>query len=244
MSEPEKPTIASVEADMQELQRTAARQDGATIGDWISGRMKAAAERGLGPTNPERAVEVVQADEQLARQLIGLLVGTLAAQSPTNVKLIAPYLARHRTASEARVQEGEADALIDGLAERIESVVEFSGYGCWTTCTGCYESEDGHPNGDYPHSQVLNCTLGGGCSECGGIGAVWDNTDYEDVARSMLAEDAAALPATAPSEGMVERVARAIADPGKYLGFRSEEGMTRWQARAAIAAIVPEGGEG
>ncbi|MGU2419442.1 AAA family ATPase [Burkholderia cenocepacia] len=30
----------------------------------------------------------------------------------------------------------------------------------------------------YPYSAILKCDLGAGCSECGGIGAVWDNTDY------------------------------------------------------------------
>lgn len=52
------------------------------------------------------------------------------------------------------------------------------GDGLWMTCTGCHESEDGHDIGFYPHSDVFGCKLGGGCSECGGIGAVWDTTDY------------------------------------------------------------------
>jgi hypothetical protein len=84
------------------------------------------------------------------------------------------------------------DALIVGLKERIASVVEWQGYGCWRTCSGCYESEDGYPNGPYPHSDVLGCTLGGGCHECGGIGAVWDDIDYEAMAREMLAEEPSA----------------------------------------------------
>jgi len=87
------------------------------------------------------------------------------------------------------VAQGEADALIVGLRERIAGVVEFQGHGFWTTCSGCYESEDGYPNGYYPHSEVLGCTLGAGCSECGGIGAVWDDIDYDEMAREMLAED-------------------------------------------------------
>ena len=90
----------------------------------------------------------------------------------------------------------ETDALIIGLRERIEGVVEFQGHGFWTTCTGCYESEDGYPNGDYPRSEVLGCTLGGGCSECGGLGAVWDDIDYDEMAREMLAEDGALSPQT------------------------------------------------
>lgn len=53
------------------------------------------------------------------------------------------------------------------------------GDGVWMTCTGCHESEDGYDVGYYPHSKVFGCKLGGGCSECGGIGAIWDTTDYE-----------------------------------------------------------------
>ncbi|MEK6290817.1 MAG: hypothetical protein V4793_05400 [Paraburkholderia tropica] len=54
-------------------------------------------------------------------------------------------------------------------------------YGFWRSCSGCHDTEDGHDVGHYDHSAVMNCTLGAGCSECGGIGAVWDNTDYEDM---------------------------------------------------------------
>ncbi|CAD6536089.1 hypothetical protein LMG27952_03105 [Paraburkholderia hiiakae] len=57
-----------------------------------------------------------------------------------------------------------------------------NGDGFWRTCSGCHETEDGRDVGHYPFSNVLNCTLGGGCSECGGIGAIWDNTDYDDKA--------------------------------------------------------------
>jgi hypothetical protein len=60
-----------------------------------------------------------------------------------------------------------------GVAEVLES-----GDGFWRSCSGCHETEDGHDVGHYEYSTALNCTLGGGCSECGGIGAVWDNTDY------------------------------------------------------------------
>lgn len=61
--------------------------------------------------------------------------------------------------------------------------------GVWRTCSGCYESEDGHPVGTYRFSKMFGCTLGAGCSECGGIGAVWDTTDYGQMAESMLADE-------------------------------------------------------
>ena len=52
------------------------------------------------------------------------------------------------------------------------------GDGMWRSCSGCLELEDGQNVHGYPHSDVFGCELGGGCSECGGIGAVWDTTDY------------------------------------------------------------------
>ncbi|WP_176060303.1 hypothetical protein [Paraburkholderia sp. BCC1876] len=60
-----------------------------------------------------------------------------------------------------------------GVAEVINS-----GSGQWRTCAGCHESADGHPVGDYVYSERFQCDLGSGCGDCGGIGAVWDNTDY------------------------------------------------------------------
>ena len=52
--------------------------------------------------------------------------------------------------------------------------------GLWRPCTGCYESEDGHPVGNYPHSEIFGCELGSGCHECGGLGVVWN--DYSGMA--------------------------------------------------------------
>lgn len=37
---------------------------------------------------------------------------------------------------------------------------------------------EGVPLGEW--SNVFKCNLGGGCRECGGLGVVWDNTDYSD----------------------------------------------------------------
>lgn len=54
------------------------------------------------------------------------------------------------------------------------------GGGFWRSCSGCHELNEGHDTG--PYSAVLKCHLGGGCSECGGIGAIWDTTDYADIA--------------------------------------------------------------
>lgn len=74
-----------------------------------------------------------------------------------------------------------------------------SGSGEWRTCAGCHESEDGHPIGEYPYSETFGCDLGAGCHECGGLGAVWDNTDYaamgEPETGAPTLRDASASPA-------------------------------------------------
>ncbi|WP_395503062.1 hypothetical protein [Ectopseudomonas mendocina] len=75
-------------------------------------------------------------------------------------------------------------AELEGVAE-----VLAEGHGFWRSCTGCHETEDGHPVGSYAYSSVLQCSLGSGCSECGGLGATWDNTDYDEVVRLMLEDD-------------------------------------------------------
>ena len=89
-------------------------------------------------------------------------------------------------AVEAADGREKAAAIPDELAGVPEALKEGGGF--WCTCTGCYESEDGHPVGYYPHSKILGCALGGGCSECGGIGAVWDTTDYAAMADAGWAE--------------------------------------------------------
>jgi hypothetical protein len=62
------------------------------------------------------------------------------------------------------------------------------GDGFWQSCSGCYETEDGQNVHGYPHSKVFGCVLGSGCSECGGIGAVWDTTDYAKMGEELASE--------------------------------------------------------
>lgn len=57
------------------------------------------------------------------------------------------------------------------LAGVAEQLAEGSGW--WDACTGCHETEGGMPVGSYPYSEALRCSLGRGCTECGGIGAMW-----------------------------------------------------------------------
>lgn len=61
--------------------------------------------------------------------------------------------------------------------------------GSWQPCSGCYETEDGYDVGHYSMSKLFQCKVGGGCSECGGLGVVWDNTDWADFAEWDKAQD-------------------------------------------------------
>lgn len=88
--------------------------------------------------------------------------------SPASISIVSliDRLAAPAPASEAVALE------LRGVAETLEN-----GDGFWRPCSGCHELNEGYDTG--PYSEALKCHLGGGCSECGGIGAVWDATDYE-----------------------------------------------------------------
>ncbi|EFF76118.1 hypothetical protein [Achromobacter piechaudii] len=74
---------------------------------------------------------------------------------------------------------GEAQPVeLRGVAETIKD-----GDGFWRSCSGCHELNEGRDTG--PYSAVFKCHLGNGCSECGGIGAIWDSTDYQAMADAM-----------------------------------------------------------
>jgi len=45
----------------------------------------------------------------------------------------------------------------------------------YRSCTGCFESEDGHPVGNYPKHPKHRCYVGSGCRECQGRGFVRDH---------------------------------------------------------------------
>ncbi|SER58473.1 hypothetical protein [Rhizobium sp. NFR03] len=63
---------------------------------------------------------------------------------------------------------------LDGVSRALEN-----GDGVWRSCSGCHELDEGVATGSY--SDLMRCHLGIGCSECGGIGAIWDTTDYAEM---------------------------------------------------------------
>lgn len=83
--------------------------------------------------------------------------------------------------ADTNAEDGPAQAPaieLQGIAETLKE-----GGGFWRSCSGCHELNEGVPTG--PYSDTLKCHLGGGCGECGGIGAVWDTTDYQAMADAM-----------------------------------------------------------
>ncbi len=62
----------------------------------------------------------------------------------------------------------------------------------WRSCTGCHETNEGYETGHFPYSVMLGCYVGSGCSECGGIGAVWEYWTKSDL-DAMVQDEAAAV---------------------------------------------------
>ncbi|MGO3891611.1 MAG: hypothetical protein ACTJHW_11605 [Paenalcaligenes sp.] len=118
----------------------------------------------------------IQALENLSQTDLIKLIQTERQQHADDMDMLSKELASRAAPIELRV-------VTDILAE---------GGGSWVTCSGCHESNDGYPTG--PYSQVMKCNLGVGCHECGGIGAIWDTTDYDEMADAMFG----AIPETTP----------------------------------------------
>lgn len=116
---------------------------------------------------------------------------TLSRSCDINAFAWAASIEEAKSAAQAHFE-----AAIRSTLEPGQSPIELSGVreaiaekgGIWRSCTGCHETNEGVPTG--PWSSIFQCNLGGGCSECGGIGAVWDTTDYADMARFIHEDDA------------------------------------------------------
>lgn len=97
------------------------------------------------------------------------------------------------------------------LAENVGRQLTEGG-GMWAPCSGCHESVDGYSV--TPIDPVFRCYRGSGCSECGGIGAIWDTTDYEELYDAMVKDmhrAPAQLEAPAPVVGVPELTTAAAA---------------------------------
>ncbi|MGO1303644.1 MAG: hypothetical protein ACTMKV_02545 [Sphingomonas parapaucimobilis] len=130
--------------------------------------------------NPFAPVYVIPADRD------ALYGGLISAGHPAEYARHMAYdmdeddgslqmLARHRLAYSS---PGSYDAY---LHNRIAELKEEGGF--WHACSGCQESVGGCVSAtDYPYNPFFRCQPGSGCSECGGIGVIWDSgRGYEDI---------------------------------------------------------------
>ncbi len=107
----------------------------------------------------------------------------------------------------AEKQEPGLPLELRGVQEAVKD-----GSGFWRSCTGCHELNEGYDTG--PFSKVFGCALGNGCSECGGIGAIWDDTDYEEMAKAMFD--------TTPPAAPVQEPVQTTGETNVQLGFYSD----------------------
>jgi len=104
------------------------------------------------------------------------------------------------TASIMRRPEPAGEAEPDFAASIAEVIKEESlnEAACgWRPCTGCHETNEGYESGRYSYSTMFGCHVGHGCSECGGLGVVWDywsKDALDDMARDVTTPpDASAI---------------------------------------------------
>lgn len=129
-------------------------------------------------------------------------------------------------------------ALLKGLADAVQELKED---GFWRSCSGCHELNEGHDTG--PRSAALGCALGSGCGECGGLGAVWDTTDYASMAAPVEAQ------ADLLAKRADEEMARAEHYKERALRAEAQAVPAGWSIRrtpgkAEIGITTPEDGPG
>ncbi len=139
---------------------------------------------------------------------------------------------RRAEAAEARVAELTRER--DAVWPTAEDVAEASedGKGFWKSCCGCHETNEGVPTG--PLHPVLKCCVGGGCAECGGIGAIWDTTDYADMGDWLVKQMDA--PAPDAVEALVKAAAQDAREVFEGCGSKAREAID-YMEQVALAAI-------
>lgn len=106
---------------------------------------------------------------------------TLTAALPHLSQIVTkPVATAIRALSPAEPVPGEPD-FSKSIAEVIKEE-SLGGAACgWKSCTGCLETNEGYQCGEYPYSEVFKTHAGSGCSECGGIGVVWEYYSKADL---------------------------------------------------------------
>jgi len=161
--------------------------------------MLAASPEPVPATNQAGEVDVEKIVRRSADQILnGFSWETLTGPDNLRARLsMAARQAVHDTLAAlatqpATSQEGEGDA----LTRRVSDVMNEDG-GCWAACSGCQESDEGYVSEKYyPYSPIFHCQPGGGCSECGGIGVIWQDGAFLASYGDALSEDATPTPPT------------------------------------------------
>lgn len=124
---------------------------------------------------------------------IAKMAGKYGVRYQTNAGFIE-FLAAIRALS-AEPAQGAPD-----FAKTIAYVIKeesLGGAACgWKSCSGCLETSEGQHCGDYPYSDLFKTHVGFGCSDCGGLGVVW-----EYYSKSCLDEMQRELKSAKPAQG-------------------------------------------
>lgn len=133
--------------------------------------------------NHRRMIHSALAKVAAAPELLASLIELLEPLERASAALVANGKVANEAAESAfEAGAAQANEPLSTIAGKVRELVSQEEAGHWRECSGCYETEDGYPVGHYPYSPALKCHLGAGCSECGGIGAIWDSSDYGDYA--------------------------------------------------------------
>lgn len=171
----------------------------------------ASASAGAPDTMRASEARAKQRIEALARGIAHILVGdrwdTMVEHHREPYRHSARFALNVISASAPSTSANELGA----LQSRVAEVVKEYG-GAWVPCSGCQESVDGYVSTrDYPRSEIFQCQPGGGCGECGGIGAIWDTTDWEGFAEWSLAEDKREAAAIATRDADIDQLRAKLA---------------------------------
>lgn len=143
-----------------------------------------------GPREADPTPEMIAAGDDEILKFLTNVRDIHGAESPALACYRAMRAAAPAIAREAPSAPVEAVAAQEAYhAEKIAELVE-EGAGFWRPCSGCQEGEDGYVSTrDYPYNKTFRCQPGAGCRECGGLGVIWDDTDYDAMAKHILASD-------------------------------------------------------
>lgn len=109
-------------------------------------------------------------------------------------------------ASSAGAVKGEPD-FAASIAEVLKNESESEAACGWRSCSGCHETSEGAETGWYSYSEMFGCFVGIGCSECGGLGAVWEYWSKDALDQMSADVDPALTPEPGKAGGEVVREA-------------------------------------